>query len=223
MTREWSWLKGGVALGLLSAFAFITYKPLGVSTSYPRAVALLLNPIATEFVAENAYFQRVPPVVDWQLMLVLGIVVGGFLASRVVARSTAKERERSDTTPHDPKVLCVTETAAGTEGPSGTARASAGTVGPVEESRGGACGLDTGDAQAEKSAGRQVLRIPPRQWRAFLGGFLVLFGARLADGCTSGHVITGMTQLATASFLFAAAVFAVGIPAAKWLRTKGWS
>ena len=33
-----------------------------------------------------------------------------------------------------------------------------------------------------------------RKWRAFLGGFLILFGARLADGCTSGHVITGMTQ-----------------------------
>jgi len=40
--REWSWLRGGIALGLLSAFAFVSYKPLGVSTSYPRTVALLL-------------------------------------------------------------------------------------------------------------------------------------------------------------------------------------
>lgn len=55
----------------------------------------------------------------------------------------------------------------------------------------------------------------------FVGGFLILFGARLADGCTSGHVITGFTQLATASFIFAGAVFAAGIPMAKLLRGKG--
>ena len=67
----------GRRAGAAQRFAFLTYKPLGVSTSYPRTVALLLNPIAPEFVAENAYFQRVAPIVDWQLMLVIGIVIGG--------------------------------------------------------------------------------------------------------------------------------------------------
>lgn len=162
MRKEWSWLQGGIALGLLSAFAFLTYKPLGVSTSYPRTVALLLNPLAPEFVAANEYFQRVPPVVDWQLMLVLGIVVGGFIASRV-----------------------------------GRGRQS------------GTCTVISG-ADSRR-----------RKWMGFIGGFLILFGARLADGCTSGHVITGFTQLATASFLFAAGVFAAGIPMAKMLRRKG--
>lgn len=57
-------------------------------------------------------------------------------------------------------------------------------------------------------------------WRAFLGGFLVLFGARMAGGCTTGHILSGMTQLAASGFLFAAAVFAAGIPAALWLRRK---
>ncbi|MFT7685168.1 MAG: putative membrane protein YedE/YeeE [Candidatus Azotimanducaceae bacterium] len=28
------------------------------------------------------------------------------------------------------------------------------------------------------------------------GGFLLLFGARLAGGCTSGHMISGISQLA---------------------------
>jgi uncharacterized membrane protein YedE/YeeE len=53
---------------------------------------------------------------------------------------------------------------------------------------------------------------------AFVGGFLILFGARLAGGCTSGHIISGMTQLAVSSTLFAAAVFAGGIGVAKLLK-----
>ena len=53
---------------------------------------------------------------------------------------------------------------------------------------------------------------------AFVGGFLILFGARLAGGCTSGHIISGMTQLAVSSTIFAAAVFAGGIGTAKLIR-----
>lgn len=43
---------------------------------------------------------------------------------------------------------------------------------------------------------------------AFVGGFLLLFGARMAGGCTSGHIISGGMQLAISSLLFAVAVFA---------------
>lgn len=42
---------------------------------------------------------------------------------------------------------------------------------------------------------------------AFIGGFLLLFGARMAGGCTSGHVISGGMQLAVSSLLFAVIVF----------------
>ena len=57
---------------------------------------------------------------------------------------------------------------------------------------------------------------------AFLGGLLVLFGARMAGGCTTGHVLSGMAQLSIAGFLFAAAVFAGGIPTALLLKRR-WS
>ena len=50
-----------------------------------------------------------------------------------------------------------------------------------------------------------------------VGGVLLLFGARLAGGCTSGHIISGITQLAVSSVIFAAAVFAAGITTAKLL------
>jgi hypothetical protein len=49
---------------------------------------------------------------------------------------------------------------------------------------------------------------PKRIAWAFTGGFLLLFGARLAGGCTSGHIISGGMQLAVSSLVFAAFVFA---------------
>ncbi len=49
---------------------------------------------------------------------------------------------------------------------------------------------------------------------AFVGGVLVLFGARLAGGCTSGHGLSGGMQLAVSSWLFFAAFFASGIATA---------
>lgn len=37
---------------------------------------------------------------------------------------------------------------------------------------------------------------------AFIGGFLLIMGARIADGCTSGHIISGGMQFAASSYLF---------------------
>jgi uncharacterized protein len=56
---------------------------------------------------------------------------------------------------------------------------------------------------------------------AFLGGFLIIFGARLAGGCTSGHIISGITQLSVSGLVFGAGVFASGIFTARLLRKGG--
>ncbi|BAB59612.1 hypothetical protein [Thermoplasma volcanium GSS1] len=37
---------------------------------------------------------------------------------------------------------------------------------------------------------------------AFLGAFMVLFGARMANGCASGHILSGNIQMAISSFVF---------------------
>ncbi len=42
---------------------------------------------------------------------------------------------------------------------------------------------------------------------AFTGGFLVIFGARMAGGCTSGHILSGGMQIAFSSLFFAVFVF----------------
>ena len=55
---------------------------------------------------------------------------------------------------------------------------------------------------------------------AFIGGFLILFGARLAGGCTSGHGISGGLQLATSSWIFILSFFVGGIITAFALYRK---
>lgn len=57
-----------------------------------------------------------------------------------------------------------------------------------------------------------------RSVMAFAGGFVLLFGARLAGGCTSGHGISGLAQLAIGSTLVVAAMFAGGILTASLMR-----
>ncbi len=48
----------------------------------------------------------------------------------------------------------------------------------------------------------------------FFAGVLVLFGARLAGGCTSGHMMSGMMQTSLSGYLFALGAFAAAVPAA---------
>ena len=54
----------------------------------------------------------------------------------------------------------------------------------------------------------------------FVGGILVLFGARLAGGCSSGHMMSGMMQTSISGYLFAMATFVTAIPVAKILYRR---
>jgi hypothetical protein len=49
-----------------------------------------------------------------------------------------------------------------------------------------------------------------------LGGMLLLFGARMAGGCTSGHGLSGFSQLSVASAVSVASMFGGGMVTA-WL------
>jgi len=52
---------------------------------------------------------------------------------------------------------------------------------------------------------------------SFLGGLIIMFGARMAGGCTSGHGISGSLQLAVSSWTFFLTLFASGIVTARVL------
>ena len=48
-------------------------------------------------------------------------------------------------------------------------------------------------------------------WRLILGGFLVGFGTRLSQGCTSGHGISGLASLSSTSLYAVITFLGVGI------------
>src|SRR5437762_14390174 len=55
---------------------------------------------------------------------------------------------------------------------------------------------------------------------AFLGGAVMVFGARLAGGCTSGHGISGTLQLSVSSWVFIVLAFLVAAATAFLLYGK---
>ncbi len=48
--------------------------------------------------------------------------------------------------------------------------------------------------------------IKSRLFWSFISGFFLIIGARLAGGCTSGHMLSGMTQMALSSMIFGVVV-----------------
>ncbi len=78
----WSpYLVGGL-IGVLSMFTFyFSDKPLGASTGYARLAGMLGKTVAPKHTDSLKYYQDNKPAVDWEVMLVLGAIVGAFLAA----------------------------------------------------------------------------------------------------------------------------------------------
>lgn len=55
---------------------------------------------------------------------------------------------------------------------------------------------------------------------AFAGGAVMMYGARLAGGCTSGHGLSGGLQLALSSWVFLLVMFASGLIASSLIFRK---
>ena len=85
-------------------------------------------------------------------------------------------------------------------------------------------GMALGAFVSSRMSGDRPAEPVPALWRArfgaspgkryaaaFLGGAVLMFGARLAGGCTSGHGISGSLQLALSGWVFFAALFASGL------------
>lgn len=94
-------------------------------------------------------------------------------------------------------------------------------------------GVLAGSFLASVAAGERTTRAVPPDWdrrfgpgparryaAAFAGGALMMFGARMAKGCTSGHAITGNSQLAVSSWIFSPIMFASSMLAARALYGK---
>jgi uncharacterized protein len=159
------WAMLGVLFGALSAAAIALYGPIGVSGTYPRFVGAVLRRLTPAYAASNPYLVKMGGLITPETMLVVGLLIGGLIASRLGGRPYR--------------------------------------AGAVERVH-----------ALETTNGRRYLD-------AFLGGVLIIFGARLAGGCTSGHIISGMTQLSVSGMLFAATVFGGGMLTARLLKPAG--
>ncbi len=95
-------------------------------------------------------------------------------------------------------------------------------------------GVAAGSFLAARAAGDRTASAVPALWArrfgasatkrfagAFLGGAAMMFGARMAKGCTSGHGITGTSQLALSSWVFTPIMFASAALVARALFGKG--
>ncbi len=154
---RWSPYAVGIGIGILSWLTFlISKRPLACSTTFARLSGLIEMLFRGARVDQKPYYQKVRLVIGWQMMLVLGIVIGSLLSA-----------------------------------------------------------LLSGDLQWQwvppawqSSFGDNPLL---RGGVALLGGVIIAFGARWADGCTSGHGISGTLQLAVSSWISAICFFIGGI------------
>ena len=163
MEARWSPYVVGIGIGILSWFTFlISNKPIACSTTFAKSSGMIEKLFRGEKVAQKAYYEKINLKIDWQFMLVIGIVLGSFLSATLS----------------------------------------------------GSFGLQwVPDLWANQYGSNPLLRIGA----AVIGGIFLGLGARWADGCTSGHGISGTMQLTLSSWVSAISFFIGGILAAQLL------
>jgi uncharacterized membrane protein YedE/YeeE len=165
---HWPPALAGAGIGLLNAASMATSKrPLGVTTAFEDAAALLAQKLAPRAVGINRYLtaRADVPKLGWEMALAVGIFAGSALSAAL----------------------------SGSRRPGG--------VPPTWRRR-------FGPSPARRHVG------------AFLGGALMMFGARMAKGCTSGHGLSGNMQLSLSSAVFTPLMFASAIATRRLLLGK---
>ncbi len=157
---SWSPYAAGAGIGFVSWFAFATVdRGIGITTAFEHSVALVGQALVPHQAGIQSYVTVHKAVIDWEWMLVLGVVLGSFISARL-----SSDRQHP-------------------------------TVPTLWRQR-------FGDSR--------VLRFV----LAFIGGAVMMLGARMARGCTSGHGITGVLQLAVSSWVFIGLAFLTAIASA---------
>jgi uncharacterized membrane protein YfcA len=81
---QWSPYVAGALIGVVSWFSVLTAaKYLGVSTTFVRTIGMVESIFVPDRVAGMPYFMKEKPVIDWQWMEVLGILIGAFISAKL--------------------------------------------------------------------------------------------------------------------------------------------
>lgn len=79
---QWSPYVVGVGIGILSILALLlSDKTIGCSTAFARTSGMIGRLFSREKIEQNPYYQQFKPVVDWEWMLVLGVVGGSLISA----------------------------------------------------------------------------------------------------------------------------------------------
>jgi uncharacterized membrane protein YedE/YeeE len=90
MPQTWRPYIAGALVGVLAILSVLVStqvlgkaKYLGASTTFVRSAGMIEQTVAPDHVAGNVYYQSKKVKVDWQFMVLVGILIGAFAASRV--------------------------------------------------------------------------------------------------------------------------------------------
>ena len=82
--KMWSPYVVGAGIGILSWFTFLlsdTY--IGCSTAFARASGMIERLFRGNKVDNKPYYTKFPPIVDWEWMLVIGVVIGAYISAKL--------------------------------------------------------------------------------------------------------------------------------------------
>jgi uncharacterized membrane protein YedE/YeeE len=168
LQKPWPWYISGPLIGLMVPLLLLLgNKPFGLSSSL-KHICAMCSPIKVDFF-DYDWKKEI-----WNLVLVTGIIIGGWLAANYLNPTI----NISKATQLDMKALGIYNT---TE------------ISPAYLFSWSSLGSFEGF----------VLIIT--------GGFLVGFGTRYADGCTSGHAIMGLSIMSWPSLIAVIGFFVGGL------------
>jgi hypothetical protein len=82
MMASWSPYIVGAGIGVLIWMTFLlSDRPLGASTAYAKTAGMVESAISGKKAENMPYYRKFPPRADWQWMIVVGVIVGGFLSA----------------------------------------------------------------------------------------------------------------------------------------------
>jgi len=81
---SWSPYVVGIGIGILSWLSFlISGKPLATSTTFAQMGGMIEKAISGEEVKNKPYYKKIKLEINWQSMLVVGVVIGAFLSALI--------------------------------------------------------------------------------------------------------------------------------------------
>ncbi|TVZ51978.1 YeeE/YedE family protein [Dokdonia sp. Hel_I_53] len=169
--EPWPWYVAGPLIALVMFLLLITGKQFGMSSNLRTACSAVGCGKFSDFFKFDWKAQR------WNLMVVLGAIIGGYIASVFLSDNTVViNPEIAQQLANDYQITSAGESYL-----------------PPE-----IFGYD-----ALSNPGTNILLL--------IGGLLVGFGARYAGGCTSGHAISGLSNLQLPSLIAVIGFFIGGL------------